>query len=381
MKEKVYFPGFNGLRFIAAVSVVIYHFEAFKIFYDINNWTIRWSPDGEIAVTLFFVLSGFLITYLLLTEKQSTENVSIKKFYVRRILRIWPLYYLIVITGLICLKFNLFYTPNSLAEINNHFFDKSLLFIFFMPNVASVSFGNILALINHSWSIGVEEQFYLLWPVFIKYLKKSVSFFIAIFGVLIIYYSLKVFFLTHSLSPLFYNLYKFLYLTRIQCMAIGAIGAYIIFFKNNFIIKIITNGFFQIVLYAFMFYFYIVQPDLKVFNYLTHEIHAILFCLIIMTLNFNRIALKVLENRALNFLGKISYGIYMFHPIILIFEYNFIKHYVDTSQINIWGNIFLHILTITLTIATASASYYFYENKFLKLKYNFSKILSGDLAK
>jgi len=97
-----------------------------------------------------------------------------------------------------------------------------------------------------------------------------------------------------------------------------------------------------------------------------------------MTLNYNRVAISILENKLFNFLGKISYGLYLYHSFILIFVFNFLKFYVDTSKINFVGNILLHILVITLTVALASVSYYFYENKFLKLKHKFSKILSGN---
>ena len=97
--KKVYFPNINGLRFIAALLVIIHHTEQIKDILGLSNY---WSTPiirsiGGLGVLLFFVLSGFLITFLLLDEESTTGTISIKKFYIRRILRIWPLYYLILI--------------------------------------------------------------------------------------------------------------------------------------------------------------------------------------------------------------------------------------------------------------------------------------------
>ena len=99
MKTHVYFPNLNGLRFIAAFLVILSHLEWIKMTEGMENYAS--APFiknlGSLGVSLFFVLSGFLISYLLLQEKKDTGDISIKNFYVRRILRIWPLYYITVI--------------------------------------------------------------------------------------------------------------------------------------------------------------------------------------------------------------------------------------------------------------------------------------------
>ena len=93
-KQKIYFPNLNGLRFIAAFLVIIHHVEQIKSISKIENF---WGAIpfigiiGKLGVILFFVLSGFLITYLLLAEENTFKKISIKKFYMRRILRIWPI--------------------------------------------------------------------------------------------------------------------------------------------------------------------------------------------------------------------------------------------------------------------------------------------------
>lgn len=99
-KQIHHFLGLNALRFFAAFLVVLHHAEQIRLkndLFNLKNFSL--FNNGGIAVSFFFVLSGFLISYLLLKEVKQTGDISIKKFYVRRILRIWPLYFLLVFIG------------------------------------------------------------------------------------------------------------------------------------------------------------------------------------------------------------------------------------------------------------------------------------------
>ena len=105
-KARVYFPGLHGLRFFAAMLVVFSHVELIKDYHGYPNLYsthLAVYESGRMGVTLFFVLSGFLISYLLLAEKRVAGSISVKKFYTRRILRIWPLYYLLIFLTFIVL--------------------------------------------------------------------------------------------------------------------------------------------------------------------------------------------------------------------------------------------------------------------------------------
>ena len=98
-ESTIYFEGLNGLRFFAALAVIITHVELIKGVFKFKHY---WNNPiifnlGGLGVYFFFVLSGFLITYLLLSEKQKFNKIEIKQFYLRRIFRIWPLYYFIII--------------------------------------------------------------------------------------------------------------------------------------------------------------------------------------------------------------------------------------------------------------------------------------------
>ena len=100
--SRVYFPNLNGVRFLAALVVIIHHVEMGKFWFgqpNIYDKSFVGGVFGQLGIIMFFVLSGFLITYLLLEEHRKTGTISIKDFYIRRMLRIWPVYYLIVILG------------------------------------------------------------------------------------------------------------------------------------------------------------------------------------------------------------------------------------------------------------------------------------------
>lgn len=142
--KSIHLPGLNGLRAIAALSVMWSH--VFQ--YTFGNWGIKGCALPVVAdgVTLFFVISGFLITYLLLNEQKESNRVSIPKFYIRRILRIWPIYYLYLVIAL---------------TVTSTWNDPCIwYYIFFGANIPFVLSIGIWPIV-HYWSIGVEEQFYM----------------------------------------------------------------------------------------------------------------------------------------------------------------------------------------------------------------------------
>src|SRR5262249_39930843 len=101
-ERAVHFPGLNALRFIGALAVFLFHVEqgkqsaGFPSILDIPHLNLVWWSLGDLGVRFFFVLSGFLITFLLLREYQSTGKMGVRRFYIRRALRIWPVYFLLV---------------------------------------------------------------------------------------------------------------------------------------------------------------------------------------------------------------------------------------------------------------------------------------------
>lgn len=164
-QEKIYFPNLNGLRFIAAFMVIIHHLEQMKFILGMNNY---WDNGfiavvGKLGVVLFFVLSGFLITYLLLAEEKFHGDISVKQFYVRRILRIWPLYFFVILLAFFVLPEIKFLSFGY--DYSNNFFIKFVLFVMMLPNLA-LAMGAAVPFVSQAWSVGTEEQFYLVWANF-----------------------------------------------------------------------------------------------------------------------------------------------------------------------------------------------------------------------
>jgi len=379
--DRVYFPNLNGLRFIAALVVIIHHIEQQKADYALPNHfgnpTIQLF--GELGVVLFFVLSGFLITYLLLEEERTTGTIGIRNFYVRRILRIWPLYFLIVILGLLILpNLHIFDVPGyDKATVYRHLFSKIIFYIFFLPNLVSPLLG-IVPYSAHTWSIGTEEQFYLTWPVILKSVKKyRLMLMFAIVGGYLLFartlYSSRTDFL-----PFKDALSAFWPTFSIDCMAIGGFFAIILYTKNP-LLKFFRNKYLfyfvlglTITLLYKGIYFPILTVDHIKFQYLYKEFYALWFGIIILNFASNPEIFINLEAKPFKYLGKISYGLYMYQPLGIALAFQIALLFPQVF------NLILYALSMAFTVGIAALSYKYFEAYFLKFKGKFSTLVSGE---
>lgn len=373
--KKIYFPNLNGLRFIAAFLVIVHHIEQFKKNLDLHNfyYELPFIPIiGQLGVILFFVLSGFLITYLLLAEEEVTGTISIKDFYIRRLLRIWPLYYLIVILSFFILPFIPFL---EVGDYGSHLFDsyniKLLLFFLFLPNLAVIAFPPV-PFASQAWSVGVEEQFYLLWPILMKKSKNKLK---LLLGVILIYFMVKygitIYVKLFGASKITDYSYGFFSNFSIDCMAIGGLFAYSIY-KKKTVLKYMFSKYSQVVTYLMLFL--LIGFGIKI-PYVHYEVYALLFGMAIVNLAANKKTIVNLENSTLNYLGKISYGVYMFHSLAIV---------ITLKGLNMFGitnTLLQYVVSILLTVIISGLSYKFFESYFIKKKVKFSKILSGDNVK
>jgi len=379
-KEKVYFPNLNGMRFFAAFVVIVSHLEQSLFLLGYKYKPIPIIITAELGVLLFFVLSGFLITYLLLSEENKTGSISIKQFYIRRILRIWPLYYTLILLAFFVLpNIGLFNMP-ILNENKTPF--SLLLYFFFLPNLV-LAYDIIIPYISHSWSVGVEEQFYLIWPVLMKLFKKKL---VILISVIVVYIGIKIglryIYFSWESNKTIYLINYFWDSFKISAMAIGGIFAYLLHKKNHPIhillikyIKSIPLMIISLVVVFVIVFFNLNIPVIKM------EINAFLFGIIIFNMSTNEKLDKFLENRILNYLGKISYGLYMYHVIAIVFCIK-IFNYLGILHIESFaGMIFLLVITTLVAVLFAGISYHFMESKFIQMKILFSNILSGDNAK
>jgi peptidoglycan/LPS O-acetylase OafA/YrhL len=367
----VYFPGLNGLRFFAAMAVAISHVELMKQYHGLPNAYDKPAVYelGRLSVTLFFVLSGFLITYLLLAEKQQSGGIAVRKFYLRRILRIWPLYFLVVLLSFLVLpRFELFHLPRFTAALPEHFAVTFPLFLLFLPQLA-LSIYDPVPFAEPAWSIGVEEQFYLLWPAL---MRRSTNF-VALASVIIVtvvgarWFALAMAKAnrTDDAALLVWNrVINYLYFTRIECMAIGGLFAWLVFAKKKSLLAFLHNRVVQMVAYALTAYLLITDRHKPILNY---GWYSVLFAILILNVATNPRSLIKLPGRAFEFLGNISFSIYMLHELAI---------QVAISA-GLTSNPTLYPAAMALTLAAATASYLWLERPFLQLKSRFAVVQSG----
>lgn len=352
-RSEVYLPGLNGIRAIAAIAVIFSHIGIGLQAYGMKSF-------GEYAladygVTFFFGLSGFLITYLLMKEKDKLKDISIKKFYIRRILRIWPLYYFaLVITILILgLKAN----------------EISWMYFAMMPNIAYIS-GMKMKLLGHYWSVGVEEQFYLFWPWFVKIIKKPLLI-ISLFAVLFF------------VSKIIVNLYapqssvmSFLHKTRFDCLALGGIAATLLLKRNALFLMICKSKIAEIA--SWVVILLIALGKFHILSVLNHEVATIVILVIIINQVDNSKKLISLENKVFDYLGKISYGLYIYNPLVIYLVSLVLKNYHSSNHfLNL---IAIYVVNIFFIIVVSHLSYFYFEKQFLKFKEKFAVIKSKSSA-
>ena len=386
--SKVFFPSLNGLRFIAAFVVIVHHLEQIKLFFGFPSLFHRWhfiKIVGELGVTLFFTLSGFLITYLLLVEKERFGTISVKGFYIRRVLRIWPLYYLVIFLGLFVFPHIPFFDiPVYTEGVHYKFGIKVFFYAILFPNIVNNLYAYV-PFMAQAWSIGVEEQFYYIWPWIVKlsknYFKVLVSIF---FGLILI---TNVLYLFADMSPDISHTsistkaitfaYKFFALMRISCMAIGGIGAYWLYNDEQKYLRPFFLPMTQIAVVVSVLTMMFLGVEIPRVN---HEFYALFFIILILNLAGNPKTLFHLEFKWLDYMGKISYSIYMWHGVAIICSLH-LARFVNPNMDSVLANTVYYLTTFSLTFLFASVSYKWFELRFLRFKHLFSKVQSGNLDK
>lgn len=370
--KKIYFENLDGLRFLCFLSVFFFHSFHTEYAYILENPNYDFIKktifgNGNIGVNFFFVLSGFLITYLLIEEKKMNQNISLKNFWIRRMLRIWPLFYFCVFFGFYIfplIKTFMGQTPNETANIEYY--------LFFINNFDFIKNGlpdsSMLGLL---WSVAIEEQFYFFWPIILYLLpikKYWIAFLVVIIGSLVFrfYYDNTIYNEHHTLSC-------------IGDMALGSLGAWLIIeFPNvkNYFTKIdkIKIG----IIYLAFFVLFFFRDELLYSNlYLrTFEriVLAFVILLIILEQNYSTNSyFKMSRFKTISKLGVISYGLYCLHKLGILISINLTK--ILKINTDFWNVMILEtILALLLTIVIAKISYQFYEKPFLKFKEKFAFI-------
>lgn len=354
---KPYFPNLDGLRFFAFLIVFISHAVLF-----ILNGKLYFA-QGDIGVSFFFVLSGFLITSILYFEKKTKNKINITNFYARRILRIWPVYIIVLIASIILASLNLENLPYSVG------FKADYLPWYFglISNFYLIKFGGISVVLAILWSISAEEQFYLIWPLIISFVKEK--FIPLLLTIIIIAATIFRFINADNYNVVYYSTFSV-----VSDLAIGALVGFLIFKKpelknkitsffnrkNVIILYIIFIG----ILYIKMFPFKVLTGSLNsIYIALLPVIFSILFMLIILEQNYSESSLfKANKIKSITYLGQISYGLYAYHAIAIAIIFS------SFSNINIKNKIIITIFSFILTIIMSHISYKYIEKKILYFK-------------
>lgn len=351
-----HFPGLNALRFYLALSVIVDHTFGYQHLWDQPLDHLQPLPffflSGFDAVNFFFVLSGFLIMYLLLAEQKQTQTVNVEKFYLRRILRIWPLYFLII--GLAVFILPLLVTNYEQSQIEKP--TMMILIVLFGANFAH-PFLSPFNPLKHLWSIAVEEQFYLIAPHLLRQKRRLILILATFTAIMTLLWIIGV-------SNNFIVLVHFLEAMRYQSIAIGCLFA-ILYFNHSSLLKWLYHpvlGYGSVFIVACL-----ALTPLNVEAGIYTLITSLVYAIVILNIGTNdKFRLKP-KHPIFESLGNLSFGMYMYHPLVLNI---FFANYYDTLPSDQF-NAIVHPIVITTSILIAWLSYRYVEKPFLRLKDRF----------
>ena len=369
--NRIFFPNLDGLRFMAFFSVFLYHsFYTADVgvadsgFYQSFYLLTR---SGHLGVNFFFVLSGFLITYLLLAEKQLNSRIAIGAFYVRRILRIWPLYFVVVIIGF-------FVMPLLKAHFGQHpsaETAKLSYFVLFLANFNDMYYGCQTPTLTLLWSVSVEEQFYLLWPLLIALVPaRQLGWLFGVLGLLSLSFRAVY---VHDFKML--NLHT---LSVIGDMNMGGLAAWLCFRDEWLTTRVaalprwaIGLGYvLGIGLIATRAYF----SQFEGYLVLDRLLLAMFFAFVLLEQNYARHSFfKMAKFRLLSYWGTYTYGLYCLHYIALLAAIQLL-HRLGLNNTAFGVVVGDNAVALLLALGMSWVSYNFYEKPFLKLKHRFEFI-------
>ena len=356
MSSIKYRPEIDGLRAIAVISVIIYHLNE------------NWLPGGFLGVDIFFVISGFLITGIIITEIQQ-NSFSFKQFYTRRIKRIYPAF--ITVMALVSFIASAIFIYNDFNKLR-----KTIeLAIAFLSNFylgLTQGYFDLSANENpalHIWSLAVEEQYYLIFPLILTLAYKNFREIKVLFIITLI-----LFFILLSTSFIPASFYKevlhqpnIYYLSNLRFpeLLVGSLLA-IYHCSNKIQLSTQVSNILAILSTLLLFScLFLMNNDIAFIPGVTLILPCIFTALIIHTTSQNNIIKLCLSNQAIVFIGKISYSLYLYHWIFIALAY----YITGEKQIN---NQSIAIVTV-LTIIFSVLSYYLIEQPIRKSKLTFKQ--------
>jgi peptidoglycan/LPS O-acetylase OafA/YrhL len=350
-KSKV-IPSLNGIRAISILIVIFSHYhiltQSLRRFYPLQI-----LENGALGVNVFFAISGFLITYLLIEEEKKYGKISLKNFYKRRTLRIFPAYYFLLLVYFILQK-------NHLIYLSDHSWLSALTYTKYFNHSLDVYS-------EHLWSLSVEEHFYLFWPFIFVLLPSKRTVFLLFFIIAIPL--VRIYAYNHTCK--YFEIDSLTIFQRADSLMFGCLLAihyekFCFYFDKIF--KVVKYPL-LLVLLLLSLIIYIDEINTSFHLHLglltvpllgasgTITILIILM-LIVYSINYTGLWYSFLNSRIMDYIGRLSYSLYLWQQVIIFGSLGFISERPYS------------LLAIFLM---ANFSYYFIERPFFSLKNKFKK--------
>ena len=367
--KAIYFEQLNGIRFIAVLLVLLDH------------WLIPINPFsflGHLGVVIFFVLSGFLITRILFQnaddcrQNHSSILVKIIRFMYRRSLRIFPIYFLLLLIGLVF----------SLSNFKNLW----PYLVFYLPNFYIMTKATWLGIWDHLWSLAVEEQYYLVFPYFVLLLapRKYPLLFILM---LLVGLGTRFGFYAFASSEMQEQNWMWWYVNpfaALDCFGLGGILAYLFHYKQNYFqsVKFLKVG---LIVSLIAFLAILNLGELTIFQHANiwsivfERISGAFFSFFLIALSIRKdtwILSAFLKSKPVSYLGSISYGIYLYHNVVMNYYHDegntiwfYLNKYLPNFHLELVNfTIYKFLISFLILVCLSSLSWFVIEQPINKYK-------------
>ena len=371
--QRFYRPELDTLRFFAFLGVFVFHVIPHDADFYLTHHLLTprvvplvcaVSGAGAFGVDLFFALSAYLITILLIREEESQGHINVRAFYVRRILRIWPLYFFFIAVAALV----------QLWDRTQHLSWSYIAgFLLLAGNWVYVWQGLPHSIANPLWSVSIEEQFYLIWPLALRRLSRAQMIY-AVIGLLLLANAARVYLVfTHVLGAgIEYNTFA-----RLDAIALGILVAYALGSKvpNLSLSRRVALAGISLSLWCVVAACTTLNAQTEAAPVLGTLLGRPLVAIgaagmLIAVIGAPAAGARILSNSWLTYLGRISYGLYVYHLAGLLLA----KHLFRANSVKGFAEYAVSGFVFTLIIS--SISYRWLETPFLKMKERFAVVRS-----